>query len=706
MTSKSPLHFAAETGELGAIDVYLRNGDDIDSKDENGHTALYLSFTEYQFEAFELLLERGADINSTTNRGETVLHWASLFHDEDLIEYLISNDANIEAKNNNGQTPLQLATDKNIIKSVELLLENGANINSKDNDGNTSLVRSVLERNTKTMKFLIGKGASLETKSKGGFTPLHWSVLIDDTRVMRTLLENGSNIDSIDDNGHTALHRAASLNKTRAARILMENGADSNKKGKTGHTPKEFAKTEAMKQILSEKAIDVLKMSGFDAVMQDDITVLEFLQDDARNIVIVDGKKIHLVNVRNIENYMEEAIVFACREVGHFAPSNVETDIELYNARKSGVIISGYLTASSVREATREAVRSNKRIYTLSETIREIPAIVNQMVFQGRSDMVSADHCQEGAGGIVRDLVNLNRDGIPFFQSLGDEFTETSVSLIINAYIIVKNSDKSSTNASDIKTKIMSDAEGILQSTGSNSFRNRIIESKLVIEEAEHLPILTNLLSIFVPTIKTIDIRFSDIEDFSFLQNLTGLKEFSSAAPSLNTWSAIHHLQNHHSETLEALAVPVSRPILTVGGFKVLKSVLLRDFDDNDGALEFIRGMSTLENLTLVSDYYDKSISILSTLDLRRLTISLPRFNGNIEPISNNVSLIELDLDLPSYTSTLTHLSILEDLVHLSVDIDSEFDLDTSEMKKLEELCVGTDCDSDFQLDSISNLVI
>lgn len=683
MPSTFSLHFAAETGQLAAIDLYVRNqGADINEKNLNGHTPMYISMIEGQFEALELLLQLGADINSTQGDGSTALHWASLLNDEELVEYLIDNGANIESKDKNGLTPLQLATSKNLTSSVNTLLKNGANINTRDNDGHTPLIQAVLDGNTRTIKFLLGKGAKTEIKTKGGFTPLHWSILVDDTRVMRVLLENGSNIEATDDNGHTVLHRASSTNKTRHARILVENGSNVDAKGKTGKTPMDFSKTDEMIKILSKKNLNVLTMKGFDAIMQDDITVLEYLQDDPRNIVIIDGETVHLLNVRNMSNYIEDAIVFPCRQVGNISPENVETDLELYNMRTAGVIMPGYVTASTVRDAMTESVRSNKRVYTVSDTIRTTPAIVNQKVFEGRSGMVSANHCQSGADGIIRDILPINNVvGVPLFESIGDEFTEKSMSMIINAYIIVMESDKSSDNASYLKAKIISDAKELLSDSRSNAFKSRITDSRLVIEDAEHMTILKDLLTIFVPSITTIEIRGDGIEDFSFLGNVFGLKHFASSA-KLNTWSAIQHLRTHHFETLESISIPVSRPILTAGGFPALRSLLLRDFDENDGVFDFIRGMD-LENLTLVSRDYNKSLDVLSTLNLNRLHLSISNFDGRIDPVSNNVSLVELDLYLPSYTGSVSSLSILEDMVDMRITIASDDEVDTSQMPNL-----------------------
>lgn len=684
MSARFALHLAASTGKLDAIDLYLRdNSEKVNSRDLNGRTPMYVSLINGQFEALDLLLKRGGDINIPDEDGNTMLHVASVDQDKDVIEYLIEGGSDTESKNKNGSTPLHLASLKNAFLSVDILLENGAKINNIGKDGNTPLIDAVISGKQNNVRFLLERGADTEIKTMGGFTALQWSVMVEDVSVMRLLLKSGSDVLSTDDKGHTSLHRASSTGNTEYAKILMENGADVNAKGKTGKTPKDFAKTEKMIKTLSKKNIDILKMEGFDAIMQDDITVLEYLQDDPRNIVIIDGETVHLLNVRNMANYIEDAIVFPCKQVGNISPENVETDFELYNMRTAGVIMPGYITASTVRDAITDAVRSNQRVYTVSGKIRSTPAIVNQKVFEGRSGMVSANHCQAGADGIIRDIIPImNVSGVPTFESLGDEFTETSMSIVINAYIIVKGSLSSPSNVSSLKSKIISDAEELMRDPRSDFYSSRVSESRLFIDNLEHMKVLNDLISIFRPSINAIDITVSGIEDFSFIRNITGLKRFSSGA-SLNTWSAIQNLRSHQSETLESLNLPVNRPILSTGGFPYLKSLVMRGFDEYDGVFEFIRGIGSLEKLTLISRDYSKSLDVLSTLNLVKLTLSLNGFNGDISPVSNNVSLVELDMYLPNFTGSLSSLSILEDLVKLNVTTNSEVDIDMSGMVNL-----------------------
>ena len=579
---------------------------------------------------------------------------------------------------------------------MKLLLEKGAEIEAKDNDGNTPLHSASIREHLEVVKLLLEKGADVNAKSNAGQTPLHSASMDEYTEVMKLLLERGSDVNAKDHDGRTPLHEASRHGHPEAMKLFLEKGVDVNAKDNDGKTAKDLVtpgrNRDEMIALLEEyENPDVMKMTGFDPVMHDDVTVLDYLKNDPRNIVIKDGDSIHLVNTRDMSNHMEDAIVFACRNIGFVGASNVETDTELYNIRKAGVILSGYITTSTVRKAIGEAVRRNKRVYELSETLRTIPAIVSQKVFERRSGFVSANHCQAGADGIVRDLVKLDVEGIPVFENIGDEFTETGVSVMVNAYVIVKNSTSTASNLSSIKSKIIRDTEAILESPSAESYTSRIEESKLVIENASDVPVLANLMSMFIPEIETIEIRVNGITDFSFLLDVRGLTTFSSIA-KLNTWSAIHHLKSQ-SDTLSSLSIPVDKEISNSGNeFSNLTSLSLRNFENSDGVFEFISGLGGLENLTLISEEYSGGLTGLSVFGkMDRLSLSLSKFEGDISPIGELSTLTDLDLHLPVFTSSMDSLSVLKKLTSLKVVTGAEFDVDIRGMK-LKKMCVNDGC--------------
>ena len=96
-------------------------------------------------------IENGEDINSCNTIGQTALHLASENGHLETVKFLIESKADIEAKDNLfGKTALHLASENGHLETVKFLIENKANINPKDDNGNTAL---------EVVKFLITNGA-------------------------------------------------------------------------------------------------------------------------------------------------------------------------------------------------------------------------------------------------------------------------------------------------------------------------------------------------------------------------------------------------------------------------------------------------------------------------------------------------------------------------------------------------------------------
>lgn len=86
----------------------------INEKNANGYTPLYLAFALNKFEMVELLLtHESINVNEKDAIGNTPLHQANNYNYFPIVELLLSHkDINIHKKNSHNDTPLDLATNK------------------------------------------------------------------------------------------------------------------------------------------------------------------------------------------------------------------------------------------------------------------------------------------------------------------------------------------------------------------------------------------------------------------------------------------------------------------------------------------------------------------------------------------------------------------------------------------------------------------
>ena len=199
MTSESILLNATLNGDLDTVKQSIRDGVNLNCKDDFGRGPL-LSFYP---EIIQLLIEHGANPNNQFNEnGHTVLsglcYANTVFKSKntnqlDCVKILVENGANIEVGYvPSNETPLHHATAPMGIENIgviKYLLENKANPNSKtipnigshnfyegaQTKGESPLHRAAAFCTIETIDLLLSFGANRETLDINGEKPLSWA---------------------------------------------------------------------------------------------------------------------------------------------------------------------------------------------------------------------------------------------------------------------------------------------------------------------------------------------------------------------------------------------------------------------------------------------------------------------------------------------------------------------------------------------------
>jgi ankyrin repeat protein len=160
---RNALHAASKyVTKTELLDVILATGIfDVNSRDENGHTALRFAVDANSVENVRHLLEQGADPTISDNDGFTPFHMAAAFNKDSEILILLSlatdgNTFEMDERNKFGLTALHLATYASNVTAARLLLSNGADPNVTDKNGATPLhVAAIFAKDMQVVELLV-----------------------------------------------------------------------------------------------------------------------------------------------------------------------------------------------------------------------------------------------------------------------------------------------------------------------------------------------------------------------------------------------------------------------------------------------------------------------------------------------------------------------------------------------------------------------
>ncbi|KAF5119755.1 Ankyrin-3 [Metarhizium anisopliae] len=270
---RSALVFAAQNGHLGATQLLLQHGAEIDGRTRRGETAFLWAARNGHMSVVSLLISEMADPLSTDAEGWSGLDWAIMDGQNDVVEMLLRNHghfqeslvrqnevlllaaesgndsavrmmlvagANVDCRDGQQSTPLHWAVSFGHRSTAELLLDCGADANSRDKYGNTPLHWAISY--PAIMKPLLDRGVEVDIQNMNGKTSLMWSVLAEQREATQMLLGRGAaNVNVRDENGCTALHGAAAKGCNSIIICLLDKGADVTATDKDGWTPLDVA---------------------------------------------------------------------------------------------------------------------------------------------------------------------------------------------------------------------------------------------------------------------------------------------------------------------------------------------------------------------------------------------------------------------------------------------------------------------------------
>jgi len=236
---------AAAAGALATVQRLLELGFAVDTRDDQGASALLRACGAGHREIAVCLLDAGADPALAARSGVTPLVAAVAARREALVGLLLERRVAIDQRLPNDATALMVAAAMGYPEIVEALLEGGADVNAVDASGRSALHATAqfgFEHNDslrarRLFDGLLRHGADINRADSEGKTPLLLLLgaqlrpgsACDATHIgalLPLLLDAGARVEHADQRGVTALHACAMHALLPPARVLLSRGAE------------------------------------------------------------------------------------------------------------------------------------------------------------------------------------------------------------------------------------------------------------------------------------------------------------------------------------------------------------------------------------------------------------------------------------------------------------------------------------------------
>ena len=163
---------AVSAGDLAKAHSLLRNGADLNCRNDEGMTLLMRAAGLGKLGMVEMLLQMGANVKEKDAQGWTALMKALFNHElnrgfPEVVSALIAAGADVETGIGYGVRPLMLAAGYGEAGVIEVLLAAGADVHAKNEGGRTARMMAEAKDYVEVINLLYQAEVSLGDSTKG-----------------------------------------------------------------------------------------------------------------------------------------------------------------------------------------------------------------------------------------------------------------------------------------------------------------------------------------------------------------------------------------------------------------------------------------------------------------------------------------------------------------------------------------------------------
>ena len=237
---QTPLHIAIiKDSPFEYIQYLIDSGADVNARNKNGDSVLYLAVKKNKKDVGDVLLSRNADIFATNTENNSPLRIA-LTEGGEVQDWLITSRT-LNIVDGSGNTPLHYAAEWNLKEALSSLIQKGANVNAVNSNGESALFSAVKADSPEIIQLLVENGIITDTRSNLtrdhlGNTPLHYAVKWNSLNAAQSIISLGFDVNSQNLSGKTALSDSARSGKIEMTQLLIQFGANVNSADISGKT--------------------------------------------------------------------------------------------------------------------------------------------------------------------------------------------------------------------------------------------------------------------------------------------------------------------------------------------------------------------------------------------------------------------------------------------------------------------------------------
>ncbi|XP_048247999.1 uncharacterized protein LOC124126617 isoform X2 [Haliotis rufescens] len=227
------LHLACHGGNVSIVQQLLPKFD-INSRGNNGRTAVMFAVASGVESVFKLLVSQGADIRLRDDNNNSVFHLACIGGNISIVNHLLTS-TDINCLGNHGRTPIMITAMVAEPALFQVLLTEKANITLTDDHKNTVLHHACQGGNYSIVNYLIQK-FNIDASGKHGWTPVMFAAYAGRKYVFDLLVKKNAVLTLTDDYNDNVLHLACQGGSTAIVECLVKL-CDVNRRGKKNSPP-------------------------------------------------------------------------------------------------------------------------------------------------------------------------------------------------------------------------------------------------------------------------------------------------------------------------------------------------------------------------------------------------------------------------------------------------------------------------------------